>query len=300
MELDEKQKEIYIKILCETMKAFIAFCKKNNLRYYADGGTCLGAVRHKGLIPWDDDIDVLMPRGDYNRFLSLKPQLEDSKYEILDPSIKGYYLPFAKFSDKTTTIYEYKPLPFIIGVFVDVFPLDEVGNDDLSKNLSDKRVLLWGDYRKSLFHYKFSDTYTKYYRLKPRTLYLYVRDFLVGNRRRRKFYERYLANEREIQKQKGNRYIYYGGSYGYEKSNFPKEWFADGVNVPFEDFSVCLPLQYDLYLKRVFGDYMTPPPIEKRVSHHYHYFIDLTKRWNIEDVLKLNLGEQTIVEYVYE
>ena len=298
MELGEEQKKIYIKILCETMKAFIAFCKENNLRYYADGGTCLGAVRHQGLIPWDDDIDVQMPREDYNRFLSLKPQLEGTKYEILDPSVKGYYLPFAKFSDKTTTIYECKNLPFIIGVFVDVFPLDEVGNDDLSRVLSDKKDSLWNDYRKSLYQYQFSDTYTKYFRIKPRTLYYYIRNIFAGDWRRRKLFNRYLANEREIQKQRGSIYIYYGGIYGYDRSNFPKEWFVDGVEMSFEDFSVKLPLQYDLYLKRVFGDYMTPPPVEKRVSHHYHYFIDLTRRWNVEDVLKLDLGEQDVVDYV--
>ena len=68
----EEDKLKYKEILCKTMKSFINICKEHNLQYYACAGTCLGAIRHKGMIPWDDDIDVLMPRSDYDKFLALK------------------------------------------------------------------------------------------------------------------------------------------------------------------------------------------------------------------------------------
>ena len=83
--------------LIKLFKEFIDVCNKNKLRYYAAYGTALGAVRHRGIIPWDDDIDVWMPREDYERFLSLRNQLTATPYEILDIQNKGYYLYFAKF-----------------------------------------------------------------------------------------------------------------------------------------------------------------------------------------------------------
>ena len=103
------------------------------MRYYAAYGTALGAVRHRGIIPWDDDIDVWMPCEDYERFLSLRNQLTATPYEILDIQNKGYYLYFAKFCDKNTTLIEREGEP-IIGLY----PLD---NYDPSKNGLNKSIL---------------------------------------------------------------------------------------------------------------------------------------------------------------
>ena len=103
--------------------------QKNNLSYYAAYGTALGAIRHGGIIPWDDDIDVWMPRKDYERFLALRPSLVDTSFEILDIQDKGYYLYFAKFCDKNTTLIEREGEP-VIGLYIDIFPLD---NYDASK-----------------------------------------------------------------------------------------------------------------------------------------------------------------------
>ena len=115
--------------LIKLFKEFIDVCNKNKLRYYAAYGTALGAVRHRGIIPWDDDIDVWMPREDYERFLSLRNQLTATPYEILDIQNKGYYLYFAKFCNKNTTLIEREGKP-IIGLYIDIFPLD---NYDPSK-----------------------------------------------------------------------------------------------------------------------------------------------------------------------
>gem|GEM_PF-4050912 len=90
------------KALTSTLKGFINFCEQHNLRYYAAFGTAIGAVRHHGIIPWDDDIDVYMPREDYNKFLSLRGTLENSEYEIVDIENKGYYL------ERQINEFEYK------------------------------------------------------------------------------------------------------------------------------------------------------------------------------------------------
>ena len=121
---------LYKEKLLKTMKEFTDVCRRNDIEYIGAYGTVLGAVRHKGLIPWDDDIDVFMTRENYEKFLRLKKSLAGSGYEIVDLDDKGYYLPFAKFCDTNTTIWEVESLPFVFGIFIDVFPLDFVEEDD--------------------------------------------------------------------------------------------------------------------------------------------------------------------------
>lgn len=300
MELNSEEIKRHKEILCETMKAFIAFCNKYHLQYFACAGTCLGAIRHKGIIPWDDDIDVLMPRKDYNKFLSLKSQLSGTSYNIVDPTTKGYYLSFAKFENINTTIYEVCEYPFVFGVFIDVFPLDEVGDELVARQLFRRRSKIWNHYNFTLSRFVPS-VFTDFrinYGLKVALKYFVYST--LGGLMREFLYKGFVANEHVIQKQRGDKCMCYGGSYGFEKELCDKEWFGEGLEVPFEDFSIIVPKMYDAYLKHFYKDYMTPPPIEQRVTHHNQYFVDLAKRWSVEDVLKLNLGKQTKKTYKYE
>ena len=115
----EEMKKIELNILIY----FTEVCEENNLRYYLGGGTLLGAVRHKGFIPWDDDIDVMMPRPDFQKLLSLS--INNENYNIIKPGTAGYYYNFAKLVD-TRTILEEKGIKRIdgLGVYIDIFPLD--------------------------------------------------------------------------------------------------------------------------------------------------------------------------------
>ena len=128
--LDETQAIAYKQHLLAMFRKFINLCDENNLQWCCAGGTLLGAVRHKGFIPWDDDIDVFMPRKDYNRLLELDKALWSDGYGVVSIHNHDKGATFAKFWDRNTTLWELDEIPFVYGTYIDVFPLD---NTDLSK-----------------------------------------------------------------------------------------------------------------------------------------------------------------------
>jgi lipopolysaccharide cholinephosphotransferase len=284
MEMNEADKLEYKKILLQTTKDFIKFCEENGLMYYASDGTALGAVRHKGLIPWDDDVDVLMPHKDYERFLQLQYKLEGTDYEVLTDTKPNYPLLFAKFSCKKTTIWEVRNIPCIYGAFVDVVPMYEVDDtDDMEKKFN--------QYRKaherfviSRKIYSFSDWFDL---LKKRQLLTFFKKMA-----KKMFYNifswyyhcEYKKLEHIFQSSEGSKYIGISGLSSYfRRPMYEKEWFGRGLMVPFEDFMIRLPENYDAYLKHLYGDYMTLPPIEQRISHHYLYFYDLKCKLTVKE-----------------
>ena len=117
--------------LLKILKWFHGFCVENNLRYYADGGTMLGAVRHKGFIPWDDDVDVCMPREDYNKLISLSASLP-KPYVLETPQseAKDFLYAFSKIYNTDTTLIEKGKKNIKRGIYLDVFPLDGLGNSE--------------------------------------------------------------------------------------------------------------------------------------------------------------------------
>lgn len=287
MELSLSQLEDYKRVLINTFKAFDTFCLENNLKYFGGGGTAIGAIRHHGIIPWDDDIDVCMIREDYNRFLSLKGKLDSSKYRIVDTSEKGYYLPFAKFIDSNTTLWEYEEKKCLIGVFIDVFPLDHTdGNKAKIIPFREKYMANCVRYARG-FEDNFCETSLK--KLKSKnikdTIYwlmnvLYYKPFHF-------FYKyKFKKNESIIRNGKGNYLLNFYSPYPIERELFPAEWFQYQITLPFESITIKLPNGYDNMLSQLFGDYMKMPPVEKRVTHHSHYFCDTTKKWELNEILE--------------
>lgn len=300
MEMNDLEKVKYKEILCETMKAFIAFCEKNGLRYYASGGTCLGAIRHKGIIPWDDDIDVIMPRESYDRFLSLRSKLAMTNFDILSPEVPGYYLSFAKFINKNTTIVETAEFPFVIGVFVDVFPQDFVGDVTHAKMLMAKKRLAFSRYCLAIEKHSLSTACGLLMKFRIKAFVNYCIYSMFSKTLAKNHFENFKKLNLEIRKIKGDKCMCYDGLYEFEKEVCEPSWFEDGVEVPFEDYTIRVPKDYHAYLTHMYGDYMTPPPIAKQVSHHNLYFMDLEKQWNIKDIMKLKLKKQERLEYTYE
>lgn len=273
--------------LLDTFKFTIELCEKNNIRYFTCGGTTLGAVRHHDLIPWDDDIDIYIPRADYNRFLMLKPELRDTGYDIVSLSDKNYYAPFAKLVNTQTTIIEKRYNPFfIVGIYVDVFPLDyfDQSDDEIFKiqKISTQKfnkylyrirkydIWYWWWLITDIHPNKLRNSILSLFRTKSPSKYL--NDFLDFE----KTYSQYNGNKCLCVTQ-------------WKGKVFSKKWFDEYVEMPFADFTVRVPKGYHEYLTTLYGDYMTLPPLDKQVSNHEHYYVNIDKRLSFEEIRRLNL-----------
>ena len=270
--------------ILQTFKFTKKILERHNLKYIACGGTVLGAVRHQGFIPWDDDIDIYMPREDYNKFIQLNSESEKEGYQIVSVEHSyGYYLPFAKVIDNNTTIWELKEIPYLIGVYVDIFPLDEFPYSDTEiTDIQNKATKLFNSYLFTLCNYNF-----KY--LLQAIINLNIKQ--VGGWYKSTFLKSSIQHKRYISFV--NRYIGLKGNKcvctnTWQGKIFKTKWFTDVIEVPFEDTTIIIPRDYHSYLTLLYGDYMTPPPIEKRDSNHSHYFIDLNHKYTINEIFNMS------------
>ena len=280
----EQQIEYKIKLI-KTFKAFDAFCEENRLHYYAAGGTAIGAVRHKGIIPWDDDIDVVMKREDYDKFLSLKQKLDGSQYKIIDPSDYGYYLPFAKFVDDNTTIWEVPEHEFILGVFIDVFPLNHVDGDIKRIRRFQKKYMRLCSLHFSGYEKLFSKNVLSELKFKhPGTIINWLRKLFICKPLKWYYNRLFWDAEKQLKESTGNYLLNYYTQYPIEKELYKSEWFESQIRLPFQDTEIYVMKGYHEFLSQLFGDYMTPPPLDKQQSHHFHYFYDLSKKLTIKQI----------------
>lgn len=252
-----EQKEILLGL----MDAIHSFCEEKSIRYFLTGGTLLGAVRHKGFIPWDDDIDIVMLRDDYNRFIQeFNNDRKDFVSLVCFENTKNFYLPYAKVVDNRTVLKEdvFKPIP--IGVSVDVFPLD-----DMSNNLDEAKSF----YKKQK---KYIDLLTlKNVNLNKKRSFLknfllLISKFLVP---RNLVIKKLLKNAESFSTSADAAYIanIVVMTYG-EKEFMERKWFDTTVKLEFEGRFYNAPVGYHEILKKLYNDYMTLPPIEKRITHH--------------------------------
>lgn len=252
-------KALQTKIL-QILLAFDKTCTEHHLRYCICGGTLLGAVRHKGFIPWDDDLDVSMPRPDYEQFIAHAAEWLPEPYEFVcaenDPL---YPLPFGKVQDASTTLIERSHLYYLGGCYIDIFPFDAYPDNWLARRW--QRVqYVWLKHCLYLVHrdpYKHGHGPSSW---APRLVRkLYTMQNL--QRRIRKVITRYDYATARL-----------ACSYtdGWSKI-LPKTITDDYGPYQFEGHTVQGIRQYDPYLKVMYGDYMTIPPMEKRVQHNFHY-----------------------------
>lgn len=286
----EYDKEKYLKVLFQTFEAFIATCEKYNLRYFCAGGTVLGAVRHQNIIPWDDDIDVFMPREDYEKIIELNSKISKEGYSIICAKNTDWYGTFGKFYNKNTTLWEFKEIPFIYGVFIDIFPLDET-NDDVETFLVKYKKLRNAQrkYLLSQMRFEISDIIKYYKQGDKKYFYKGVLSWLFPRFLKSYFKNNLLKCEEQFICKSGHHIVCPYGEY-YKKEYQEKSWYEDYALLPFGNLQVRVPQDYEGFLRHVYGDYMKLPPKEKQLSHHYHYLLDLDKGLTLAEVKKIMKG----------
>ncbi|MBF1036246.1 MAG: LicD family protein [Parvimonas sp.] len=253
----------------EILKNFITCCEKMNLTYYIGFGTLLGAIRHKGFIPWDDDVDVCMPREDYDKFIAEASEYLPENYFIqtmeTDPK---YALNFAKLRDSDTTLFEKHVIDVDInhGVFIDIFPLDGyIKGQSKVMDLRVKQKPVFEEADTNALSNAISGFSKKFvYKLGesiPNKIKTDISKMSVPKDNPKFTDCEYVACLVD------NFYI----------MPFKRDLLGKGVKVDFEGLKVNAPENYDEYLRVLYGDYMKLPPEDQRENHHNFHLADVNK-----------------------
>ncbi len=254
---------VQIDMLCK----LDAVCRRHNLTYFADSGTLIGAIRHKGYIPWDDDIDVVMMREDYDRLLRLSDEFEYPFFLQSNYTDKNFHHGFARVRNSETTEYISSDVntEYNKGIFIDIFPLDNLPDDEkkyetYKKDISRQLELMAISY----FSYKTSNTIKGYIK---RILACITR-LMIPYKTSFKIYEKLCGR---YSKKKTERISWVAFKCGVEEQYiWRRDWFESSRQMPFEFINVPVPNGYDGRLRKEYGDYME---MKQEPSSHKTIFL---------------------------
>lgn len=275
----------------DLLKELKRVCQKNNLQYFLVGGTLLGAIRHNGFIPWDDDIDVAMMRDQYDKFMKACQQDLDDAYELTDWYTDPLSpIPFAKLKIKGSHYTEKLAQKTRIndGIFIDIFPLDAIPDNHFwQKQLWNKTYLI-----KKILLLKCGIAIDENKNIIKKFLYLILRCFsnmrsVEGWKHR---YDEIVESYSDIN---SNYVISYGGVYSFAKERKTRRMLSEFEYHMFEDDWFLIPKQYDAYLRSHYGDYMQIPPLSQREGRHNILYISLG---DYEVKSKLKSRDENLVE----
>lgn len=247
-------------------------CRKNKIEYSLGGGSLLGSIRHKGFIPWDDDIDIMLKRSEYEKLIQVIKTSENlAPFQLLHYTTEKTLVPFAKlYNSKTIVKSLFSNTQPDLGVFVDIFPMDALPEDENErKNFQlacrETGILLESD---SFPYYAWGPNLGVFLA----KLVLRFPQFLKA---KGKWQEIAIALDTEMQKYENHdeKYIGFVPSYYGLKECFENAVFLEYEDVQFEDLTLRKIKNHDAYLSQLYGDYMQLPPENKRVNHdHYKWY----------------------------
>ena len=254
-------------------------CEKNDIKYFLLAGSMLGAVRHGGFIPWGDDMDFGMERQEYEKFIyACQTDLGDEFYLQTWDTEEHYAFPFGKLMLKNTEwVEDYaKSVDISHFIYVDIFPYDAVPNDINKRKEQKRKNMLYRQLLLASNHYD-SHLYKKGVK---KAIFLIMRAFsgIIPNEIIKKKYKKLMLDGFE---KDSKEYFGFGYPYSYERGLMKKEWIENLTPIQFETETFLAPADRDEYLRYLYGDYMTPPPENKRGNYH--------------SIIKSNLGKYKLL-----
>lgn len=256
------------KLQVQMLKYIDKICQENSINYSLAHGTLIGAIRHKGFIPWDDDIDILLYRSEYDRLVSiLDSQNNQGVYNLLTIKTPSYYLPYAKLCDNHTSLQEIGwPRVNGMGVFIDIFPIDNLPSSSkecfkLAKRLFNFKKRIRYSLPKIWYYSPYPwKRIIKFLLFSPYALYCKA----IGTSRLLAQVDKLARKYNYIDTVKAGFLL----SHYTTKEIFPRSILNEYIDVEFEGHYFKSIKDYDIYLKQLYGNYMELPPVEEQIPHH--------------------------------
>lgn len=242
-------------------------CRENEIEYSLAGGTLLGSIRHKGFIPWDDDIDIVLTRSNYEKLMQLLMETSKDKYSLLYYKKTPTFISFARLiHNNTFAVSKYNKSSLLSGVWLDIFPIDSLPDDKVARDKQRDEIKKYSKYLRASI--KGGLKYASF----PTLTGFLAKVFLFLP-----WHIKYYGKDKELSQQmeqimtrynhQRTKEVGFVDSIYFEKEHFPAEIFEEYEDIEFENLTVRKIKNHDTYLTQLFGDYMKLPPKEEREGH---------------------------------